>query len=249
MKTVLFALTIFFSTAAYSQSELLNEDFSELWLPGQIRLLDDSQKVTKPEPIGYFGSNYYRFRIHFISIIQNPSNKKQYLVYGKNKLKENVSDFQGFIEIDSVSLYDSPNKTGVKEGAIIARYAFYENHLNSGTGKFEGVCQTFIQQTSDNGAVEYNTVAFFADGFTNNLFEGHWVNYKTGAVKTCNWGDYRIPNSKDLDTGAGEFYVNSKYLGNGWKSYEDANHPFPYTDEQKEAKKKALIVESEEWWK
>ena len=241
----LVCICMLFSSTCKSQNDLLNEDFSEFWTTDKIRLTN-GETVSKPSPIGYFGSNYYRFKIRFLSVIQNPYNKKQYLVYGKNKLKENVSEFQGFIEIDSVTMYDSPNKPGIEEGVIYANYTFYEDSRKEETGKFEGICQTFIQRSGDK--IEYNTVAFLADGFRNNQFEGHWINYKSGTVRVCNWGDYRIPNSKELDVGAGEFHANLKYLSNGWQVYEHANHPFPYTEEQKEAKRIGLEKEKEKWW-
>jgi len=248
IRVTLYIIVVLCFSLSFGQKNQLETDFSSLWLPGQISLTD-GQKVTKLEPIGYFGDNYYRFRIHFISVIQNPTNKKQYLVYGKNKLKDNVSDFQGFIEIDSIVLYDSPNVTGFKEGMIYSKYSFYENPQKSGTGMFKGSCITFIHKANNNDEVEYNTVAFLADGFKNNQFEGHWINYRTGNIKKCNWGDYRIPDSDDLDIGAGEFHVKSEYLSSGWKNYEDAYHPFPSTEAQKQAKEKAMAIEKQEWWK
>ena len=32
-------------------------------------------------------------------------------------------------------------------------------------------------------------------------------------------GHYRIPNSGDLDVGAGDFSPNTKYLNNGWSDF------------------------------
>lgn len=50
-------------------------------------------------------------------------------------------------------------------------------------------------------------------------FVGSWTSYKTNIAKKCNWGDYRIPDSSDLDIGTGEFSVNEKYVKNDWLSY------------------------------
>ncbi len=57
------------------------------------------------------------------------------------------------------------------------------------------------------------------DSFSNNGFIGTWTSYKTNTSKKCNWGDYRIPDCGDLDSGTGEFFVSEKYLKNGWVSY------------------------------
>ncbi len=57
------------------------------------------------------------------------------------------------------------------------------------------------------------------DSFSNNGFIGTWTSYKTNTSKKCNWGDYRIPDCGDLDSGTGEFMVSSKYIKNGWLEY------------------------------
>ncbi|WP_343321766.1 hypothetical protein [Sphingobacterium multivorum] len=44
-----------------------------------------------------------------------------------------------------------------------------------------------------------NTLYYYGDGFSNNSFEGSWTNYKTKMAKKCNWGDFSIPESGDLD--------------------------------------------------
>ncbi len=61
-----------------------------------------------------------------------------------------------------------------------------------------------------------------ADGYSNNLFTGTWSSYGGSMTKPCNWGDYRIPNCGDLDSGDGEFVPNEKYRSKGWQSYVDA---------------------------
>nr|MBP6410083.1 hypothetical protein [Pseudarcicella sp.] len=67
-----------------------------------------------------------------------------------------------------------------------------------------------------------DAISFNSDGFFNNQFIGSWTSYKTNTSKKCNWGDYRIPESGNLDVGAGEFSVDEKYLKNGWKNYSQA---------------------------
>ncbi len=97
----------------------------------------------------------------------------------------------------------------------------------------------------DKGQFRYDALNFFSDGFSNNQFVGSWTSYKTNKTKRCNWGDYRIPESGDLDIGAGEFSVNDKYLKNGWKIYKLAQEGFTETSETKQAKQK----EEEQWWR
>ena len=40
------------------------------------------------------------------------------------------------------------------------------------------------------------------DAFFNNQFKGTWESYHNNIKKKCNWGDYRMPDSKGLDGGA-----------------------------------------------
>ncbi|WP_148807340.1 hypothetical protein [Campylobacter concisus] len=54
--------------------------------------------------------------------------------------------------------------------------------------------------------------------YANDLFCGECKVGKA-QIKPCAWGHYRIPNSGDLDVGAGEFSPNIKYLNNGWSDF------------------------------
>ena len=88
----------------------------------------------------------------------------------------------------------------------------------------------------------YDALDSNADGYFNNQFDGTWTSYKTGVSKMCNWGDYRIPDSKGLDGGAGEFIVNEKYKNNGWQNYVNMN------SQDKAVAKKAVDEENRKWW-
>ncbi|NOQ27719.1 MAG: hypothetical protein GQ564_20335 [Bacteroidales bacterium] len=55
-----------------------------------------------------------------------------------------------------------------------------------------------------------NNIDSYSDSYRNNQHIGIWKPYDSENIKTCNWGNYRIPFSGDLDIGAGEFSVNSK---------------------------------------
>ena len=83
----------------------------------------------------------------------------------------------------------------------------------------------------------------FADGYENNQCKAKWTDYHSGKSKICNWGDFRMPDSKELDSGAGDVSINQKYISNGWKTFITA-----YSSNQNEAKK-AQILENIKWWK
>lgn len=84
-----------------------------------------------------------------------------------------------------------------------------------------------------------------ADGFTNNNFTGTWTSYKSNLSRKCNWGDYRIPESRLLDIGAGQFSVDQKYRKNGWENFSVAWNSNSETPDVKKARDKELLA----WWK
>jgi hypothetical protein len=230
-------------------------DVSRIWLTEypitkwltEPPVVVEEREYKQPEPVGYFGEKYYRFYIHLISIVQNQEDKSEYFVYGKNKLKGNISEFQGTIKIENAELFNSGITEGVNEGTLKGSYTFYEDPKKSGTGQFQGVFETYIMTV--NNELHYNTVSWFADGFCNNQFEGTWTSYSTGTEYVCNWGDYRIPNRRGFDIGAGQMGVNSEFIKNGWENFELATFPIANSDEHRKQIDEAKKKEAEEWWK
>ena len=201
--------------------------------------------VEKDEILGFIGDNYQRFQIHFISIIQNPTNPYEYFAYGKTKVKNNICEFQGIIKIIKSSLYKECDIPFYKQGYAECEVILYEDKKQAFTGFFKGnLTSNFI--IDDKGVFRYDALSSYADGFCNNQFIGTWTNYKTKSSKKCHWGDYRIPDCGDLDCGAGLFMVWDEYKKNGWQSYVKCNHG-SYPDE--ESYQKACKEELFEWWK
>jgi hypothetical protein len=120
-----------------------------------------------------------------------------------------------------MSLIDSEYKNkGLKgEYIILGHYQLFENKEQEHSGTFEGKFQSDYY-LDRNGKVCYDDINL-GDSYTNNQFVGKWTDYKTQLSKTCNWGDYRMPNSGDFDIGAGEFSPADKYLKYGWQSRRD----------------------------
>jgi hypothetical protein len=219
-------------------------DLSEVIAPDSI-LEEGKYKFPKSEIAGFIGDNYQRFYIHFISIIQNPTNPYEYLVYGKTKVKQNICTFQGTIKVSEAKLYAESDSDfpDYQQGYAVCDVLLFEDGKQSGTGFFEGRLKTqFMIDKKSN--LSYNALLTMSDAFSNNGFVGNWTSYKTKAVKKCHWGDYRIPESGDLDIGAGEFMINGKYVKNGWENYMRC-----YGDENLPEVKKARQKEQEKWWK
>jgi hypothetical protein len=179
---------------------------------------DSKDKINRAEILGFIGNDYQRLFIHFISVIQNPTDPYEYLVYGKTMVKETICSFQGTIIIKEARIFKSGDIPVYEQGFATCDVVLYEDKKQPSTGFFKGkLTSNFI--IDNKGQFRYDALMFFADGFSNNQFVGNWTSYKTNTSKKCNWGDYRIPESGDFDIGAGEFSVNEKYVKNGWLSY------------------------------
>lgn len=252
MKNLIITILLFTSPLANAQNiktsdfskEIKNYDTSDLWTLDSFETEYDTLAIEKAEPLGYIGENYQRFYIHFISVIQNPNNKLEYFIYGKTKVKENICTFQGTITINESKIYEESEVPNVKQGFAKGSYEFFEDPDQKGTGVFKGSFQTDFY-IDKNGELKYDALMLGADGFENNQFEGTWTSYKTEKSKKCSWGDYRIPNSGDLDIGAGEFSPDEKYLESGWESYV---HATGYHGVSQEVIMKAREKEMEKWW-
>ena len=242
MRKILIFTFIVFSNFVFGQNnsidfldQIKKYDVSNFWT---TRTLENNDTIGQLEPFGYIGNNFQRFYIHFISVIQNPNNRLEYFVYGKTKVKDNICTFQGSMKIDSAKMGTNISKNN---GAIKGHFDFFEDPDMEGTGVLNGefYSEFYIDKK--------DKLNFFGEpGYPNNEFEGTWKSYNTGLSKKCNWGDYRIPDSKELDGGASEFGPALKYADYGWKNFQIAwwsNSNF-----DKEKVEQARKIEREKWW-
>lgn len=225
--------------------EIKDLDLSGLWHGDSIITEGDGEKIPFPEPLGYIGDNYQRFYIHYSSVVKSKDNPYLYYVTGKTRVKENICNFKGTIIIQQATLYkqaEIPEFDKYKTGSLIGSINFYEDSSQGSAGYIRGKISTdfYIDQQQQ---IHYNALFAVADGFCNNQCEATWISYKTGRTKKCNWGDYRIPDSNELDKGDGGIVINDKYIRNGWESFKSV-----YSSNEKEAEE-ALRIENEEWWK
>lgn len=251
-------LSVFLSWQTFAQDiktenffiEIKNYDISEILMADNF-LAEDTEnekaKIKRAEMIGFIGTDFQRFFIHFVSMIQNPNNSYEYLVYGKTKVKETIRSFHGTILINQAEIYKIVDIPGYKQGFANCDVNLYEDNKQFSTGLIKGYLKSYFL-IDTKGKFRYDAISFSADGFSNNQFVGNWTSYKTNISKKCNWGDYRIPEcdwSNGCDIGAGEFSISDKYLKNGWENYRNAYS----LDSNKPESKKAQKKENEQWWK
>ena len=254
--TILATILLFGQTFAQGTAtsdfftQIKNYDLSVVMMADSI-FAEEETMIKRAEILGFIGDNYQRLHIHFISIIRNPLNPYEYFAYGKTKVKENICSFQGTIKVTKSRLYnetdipiDSDGLPNYKQGYAECEVNLYEDHKEKSTGFFSGKLKTSFL-IDDKGKFRYDAIRFFSDGFCNNQFVGTWTSYSTKSRKKSNWGDYRIPESGNLDIGAGEFSIDDKYVKNGWENYMLIFGR--YGDNSPEIKK-AQEKEKEHWW-
>jgi hypothetical protein len=229
------------------KDKIFEYDFSRLWTVKKLNFSPDIRNPIRPEPLGFIGDNFQRLFIHFNS--GKKRNSGNYFVTGKTKVKENICDFKGFMTIKMVQEFEIPYLEGsdyvvdprkIRQGVLIGEYEFFEDSTQNHGGILKGKFVTNFY-FDENNKIEYNTSEIFSDNYINNQFKGIWKSYSTGKQKKANWGDYRVPESQNLDMGAAEFSPLDKYLKFGWESYREA---YFSTEQNKEARK----IEENEWW-
>ena len=259
MKTIFKVIIVliivgYFSDYCYGQDTATTSFYSQMKLYNLSKVLmadsiwggvgdKEMEMIKRDEMLGFIGDNYQRFYIHFISMVKDPTNPYLYIVSGKTRVKNKICSFKGTVIIKQARLYKVGDCVGCKQGFANCKVILNEdkNQKASGTIKSKLMCKFLIDKKR--GFI-YDAVNYVADGFSNNQFVGTWTSYNTNTSKRCNWGDSRIPESGDLDDGVSDFFVNDKYLKNGWENYKIA-----YSDSDKPEAKRAKKIEAEKWWK
>lgn len=255
MRTYLLLIFIFLFSSSSLQAQqppstnfyqnIKNYNLSRLWKADSIILEVGPEKAPFPEPLGFIGDNYQRFYIHYLSVTKVRDSPYVYKITGKTRVKNNICNFTGQIRILKAVLYKEPVTSEFapfKNGSVTCQVTFNEDSTQYGSGVIKGtlVSNFYIDKK---GKLYYDALMAVADVFSNNECTATWTSYKTGKSKTCNWGDYRIPESRQLDTGAGVFCVAEEYRKNGWESYYNA-----YSGPEA-TQAKAQAEEDREWWK
>ncbi len=243
MKHLLFfpiALLFSFNIYAQTESEIFKKKaFSNQYLlkkelKGDLTKYDFSKLLLHTDNsviYGFIGDNYQRIRVKIIRITKDSLSSDTYNVFGKTMVKSNIDNFNGTIKITDIlklknisyGVDDEYKNKAIKgEYVILADYNFFENKAQPHSGTFNGVLESDFY-LDKNYKVQYDDIEMNSDGYTNNQFVGRWISYTDHISKRCNWGDFRIPNSGDLDIGASEFSPDAKYSKYGWQSIRDKN--------------------------
>lgn len=192
-------------------------DFSNVWLT-----------EGRSGYLGFFGPDYRRIRIKLDTVKKDPKNPNIYRVSGRSAVSTDITKLSGAFEIAriiefkqfSAGVDDEPPADGVKaQGLLLGTYTLNQDKLTKSTGVFSGVFSARWYLNAK-GEMKFDDIEKLADPYRNNQFIGKWTLYDGKNILISNWGDYRIPQSGDLDIGACCFSPDSKYRQNGWETYE-----------------------------
>ena len=226
-KIILFYLVLFMSPALFAE-QTAKHCFNE-YLDSKARFINENKfdkfdfsgiiADTRTKFLGYIGADYQRLHINFSSV--KKVSKTRYIVSGEYKITTEARPFNGEIQITKIKKYANLNY-GVDDfmkGKINAQGIALASYILKGDGGFQAKGQMLIKwYINSDQRLAYDDISEDEDMYANDLFCGEC---KVGKAQTkpCAWGHYRIPNSGDLDVGAGEFSPNTKYLNNGWSDF------------------------------
>lgn len=206
-----------------------NRDFSAVW-----------KDQNNTEYLGFLGDNYQRIRIKILSIVKDNKKPQTYKINGKSAINNEIKSFQGTFTIKHIKhlnkmhwgVDDEYKNKGIKtQGVLIGEYKLYQDQNLENSGYFGGMLSAlwYIDKSDE---IKFDDIERLSDPYRNNQFIGFWTSYDGMKKMKSNWGDYRIPDSGDLDGGACCFSPIEKYKKNGWESYiVDQNDVFDWDNQ------------------
>lgn len=197
--------------------QFLSYDCSSVWTAPNIHLADNL-----PRQNGVIGNDYQRIQIYISRATKSKDNPAVYLISGKSKVKNNICDFSG--EVELLKLYDSetPDTGHSRCASLVGKYIFYEDSTQKNSGFFQGIMDCTVYIDAANREIKLDDTSCSAY-YYNRSFVGIWTSYTTKLSKKCIWGDDRLPYTFDFSSGDGVMIVREKYAKNGWESYNNGS--------------------------
>ncbi len=190
------------------RTAVLAHDLALLWTS------TDSRYV-----FGFIGAEYERFDIHVASAVRDERQPGTYRLTGMTRTRGRVCTFTGSAEVVRAAAGQAgvPFPPGDPRGTVTWKVTLREDGPAPEAGDIEG---TLVSEfVISDGHLVVDDRMGDADGYSNNAFVGRWSSRDGKVSRPCHWGDYRVPDSGDLDTGAGAFHPNERYRRFGWDGF------------------------------
>ena len=246
---ILSIFTIFIMSCNHSVSEkptVFLQDCEEKdyrKLP-EIASVDLTKLLIKNAPYtGMIGDDIQKMEVVFLSITR--INEMEYKIIGKSKVKNNICDFEGVIEVQNVIESDiAKSEIADVDGKVIGKYRFYENKNQPHTGIFEGAFETYWAY-DDDGIVVSSDFWYTASAYAI-IFSGTWKSYQTENIKNACWSDYKgcFPSGFNRSDGP-DLIPNEEYRSRGWFEAD----MFSSDEEKRAIAKKEWRENWLDWWK
>ena len=224
-------------SAKQSWIEYGNEPMEDMWF-------------TLPEPLGFRGADFQRFYIHYDTVYK--VSDSIYHIDGRTRCKDEICTITGSLIVDSVVPFND-RLSGIDDfimitesGTLYAHYTLQANHNDTHIADMEG--KAYFYYLVHNDSIFYDALDLVADAYCNNQYTGKWIYLDTRDTLTCNWGDFRIPESGRLDGGCGDFGPYEEFYDNGWKTYIDLDRHGCVSDPES-AYYDSIYQADINWWK
>ncbi len=238
-------LTVCLSVSGHSRRPTTADDIlrsaeyqSEEYLSEAV-VADLSKVLYNPdyEILGYEGDDFHRLRIHYTTIHRNHTDGGLYNITGALFRRNHSLPVQGTLRIRTMRKSKMPSTLGYQRYILAADVELFGPVRQSESGVIRGtlLCRLY----RDGGTWQFDDLDYGNPDFSNHLFFGSFSAYSdTGKDEIVSWGIGRIPNSQPLDHGKEHFLPDTKYLRNGWASYEPALN----------GNEAAMEEEERTWW-
>ena len=226
-----------------------SESAKQSWIEYGNEPMEDEWFIL-PEPLGYRGADFQRFYIHYDTVYK--VSDTIYYIEGRTRCKDEICTISGYLVVDSVVPYND-TLFSVDElimitsyGTLYAHYTLQANHNDKYIADLVGkACFDYLIH---NDTIYYDAIRFSGDGYCNNQYTGKWIYLDTQDTLTCNWGDFRIPESDRLDGGCGCFIPDEAFYDNGWKTCIDRDRHGWIADPE-HAYYDSIYQADINWWK
>ena len=200
--------------------------------------------VSERDFLGCIGDEKQKMGIVFLSTIK--IGETEYEVTGKSKVKNNICDFTGTMEVLDL-VFEDGNPSQI--ASIYGKYHFKEDENQPHSGEFEGEFSIFW---SDNDRTIFSVGNRYGEEIHVD-FNGTWTNYQTSASKFALWGNVENLLPGTINEGQ-EYFRDENYSSLGWGPFFDRkpNGYFyikPCDKETIEKAEKEYQKQWVNWWK